>query len=184
MPETANFGFEFETPQSKPGITLTGDIDGTAPILAEQVDTALAGIDTRLTSAEGSVATLLAGAAHDTGWVALATTNGTGFTLSSALYRQWGPLVSVFIQFQRSGADLVIGSTGNIIGDPTMCTITSAALRPTQTWFPAYVATATSGGAVMATGGDINLADGNSNSTIANGDLIRVTTTYFVSTFN
>jgi hypothetical protein len=184
MPETPNFGFEYETPQSKPGITLTGDIDGSAPILAEQVDTALAGIDSRLTGAEVNIATLLAGAPHDTGWLALATTAGTGFTLSAALYRQWGPLVSVYIQYQRSGADLAIGSNGNIIGDPTMCTITTATLRPTQTWFPGYVATATSGGAVMATGGDINLADGNSNSTIANGDLIRVTTTYFVSTFN
>jgi hypothetical protein len=184
MPQTPTYGFDFETPQSKPGITLTGDIDGSSPILAEQVETVIAGIDARVSAAEGDIAALQAVSPSDTGWLTLATTAGSGFTLSSALYRQWGPLVSVFIQFQRSGADLVIGSSGNIIGDPTMCTITTATLRPSQTWFPGYVATATSGGAVMATGGDVNLADGNSNSTIATGDLIRVTTTYFVATFN
>lgn len=56
MPETANFGFEYETPQSKPGITLTGDADGSAPILAEQVDDALAAVDSRLTGVESSAA--------------------------------------------------------------------------------------------------------------------------------
>lgn len=184
MPETPNYGFEYETPQSKPGITLTGDIDGSAPILAEQVDTVIAGIDSRLTGAEGSIATLLAGAPHDTGWVALPTTAGAGFSLSSSLYRQWGPLVSVFIQYERTGAPIVVGATGNIVGDPTMCTIDTVTLRPTQTWFPVFVATMTSGGAVMGTSGVVNLADANSGSTIATNDLVRVTTTYFVSTFN
>lgn len=52
MPETPIYGLSFETPQSKPGITLTGDIDGSSPILAEQVENVAAAFDSRLTSIE------------------------------------------------------------------------------------------------------------------------------------
>lgn len=54
MPETPIYGFSFETPQSKPGITLTGDIDGSSPILAEQVENVAAAFDSRLTAVETS----------------------------------------------------------------------------------------------------------------------------------
>lgn len=52
MPETPIYGLSFETPQSKPGITLTGDIDGSSPILAEQVENVAAAFDSRLTAVE------------------------------------------------------------------------------------------------------------------------------------
>lgn len=52
MPETPIYGFSYETPQSKPGITLTGDIDGSSPILAEQVEAVAAAFDSRLTNVE------------------------------------------------------------------------------------------------------------------------------------
>lgn len=52
MPETPIYGFEFETPQTKPGITLTGDIDGSSPILAEQVESVIAALESRVTSVE------------------------------------------------------------------------------------------------------------------------------------
>ena len=54
MPETPIYGLSFETPQSKPGITLTGDIDGSSPILAEQVENVAAAFDSRLTAVETS----------------------------------------------------------------------------------------------------------------------------------
>ena len=54
MPETPIYGLSFETPQSKPGITLTGDIDGSSPILAEQVENVMAAFDSRLTAVETS----------------------------------------------------------------------------------------------------------------------------------
>jgi hypothetical protein len=54
MPETPIYGFSYETPQSKPGITLTGDIDGSSPILAEQVENVAAAFDSRLTAVETS----------------------------------------------------------------------------------------------------------------------------------
>lgn len=185
MPETPNYGFEYETPQSKPGITLTGDIDGSAPILAEQVDTALAGIDSRLTGAESSIAVLQAGVAHDTGWIALSVTAGTGFSSPTiALYRQWGPVVSIRLEFTRTGAALTANAQGNIIGDPSLCTINTVEARPSQQWVATIGSSTTSGTGIMSTAGNISIADLNSSSSIATDDTVRVTETYFVSTFN
>jgi hypothetical protein len=183
MPETANYGFEYETPQSKPGITLTGDIDGSAPILAEQVDAVIAGIDSRLTGAEGSIATLEAGASHDTGWLALAVTPGTGFTLSTAVYRQWGPVVSIRIDCTRTGADIVANSQGNVVGDPLLCTIDNVDVRTSEQLVATINASVTSGSGIMATSGTISIADLNSNSVIATDNIVRVTSTYFATTF-
>lgn len=52
MPETPIYSLPFETPQSKPGITLTGDSDGSSPILAEAVEAVLASFEARLTAIE------------------------------------------------------------------------------------------------------------------------------------
>jgi hypothetical protein len=41
MPTTSNFGFDYESPTSLPGVTLTGGPTSTLPILAVQVDAAL-----------------------------------------------------------------------------------------------------------------------------------------------
>jgi hypothetical protein len=41
MPNTTNYSFEYESPSSLPGTTLTGGPGGTSPILAVQVDAAL-----------------------------------------------------------------------------------------------------------------------------------------------
>lgn len=41
MPVTTNYGFEYESSSSLPGITLTGGPGGASPILAVQVDTEL-----------------------------------------------------------------------------------------------------------------------------------------------
>lgn len=183
MPETSNYGFEYETPQSKPGITLTGDIDGSAPILAEQVDSALAGIDSRLTSVEGSVATLEAAAPSDTGWLALSITPGVGFSTVTSLYRRWGPLASIVIELTRTGAPIVAGTTGNITGDPTICTINDVNLRPPQAWVASIRVSDTSGCGFIGTNGVIGIADIHSNSDIDTDAFLRLTETYFVSTF-
>lgn len=183
MPETANYGFEYETPQSKPGITLTGDIDGSAPILAEQVDTVISGIDTRLTAAEGSIAILEAGTPSDTGWLALAVTPGTGFTTLTNVYRRWGPIASIRVEFTRTGAAIVAGTTGNVSGDPTLCTIDNVDLRPSQQWVANIKSSDTSGSGFITTAGVIGIADLNSNSDIETDAVVRVTETYFVSTF-
>lgn len=183
MPETANFGFEHETPQSKPGITLTGDIDGTAPILAEQVDTALAGIDSRLTGAEGSIAALEAGAVSDTGWIALTVTAAGGYSVTTSLYRHWGPVVSVHIILTRTGTAFPANSAGNVT-DTNLCTINTIDARPSQVTYTAIQMTVTSGTALVNTNGTVVIADMHANSVISTDDVVRIMTTYFVSTTN
>lgn len=48
MPNTTNYAFEYESPTSLPGTTLTGGSGGGSPILAVQVDTALASVETKV----------------------------------------------------------------------------------------------------------------------------------------
>lgn len=48
MPNTTNYNFEYESPSSLPGGTLTGGPGGGSPILAIQVDTALASVETKV----------------------------------------------------------------------------------------------------------------------------------------
>lgn len=48
MPNTTNYDFEYESPTSLPGTTLTGGPGGGSPILAIQVDTALASVETKV----------------------------------------------------------------------------------------------------------------------------------------
>lgn len=183
MPETSNYGFEYETPQSKPGITLTGDIDGSAPMLAEQVDTVIAGIDSRLTGAEGSVASLEAGAANDTGWLTLSTSPAAGFTVTSAVYRRWGPLVMIRVEYERTGADIVATATGNVVGDPDIATINEVNARPSQSIQVLVHSSVTSGAGTLNTSGVISLTDLNSGSTIATTHRVRVTSMYFGPSF-
>lgn len=44
MPNTSNFGFDYESPTSLPGTTLTGGPTVTMPVLAVQVDSALSSL--------------------------------------------------------------------------------------------------------------------------------------------
>lgn len=183
MPETPNYHLEYETPQSKPGITLTGDIDGTAPILAEQVDAVIAGIDTRLTGAEGGIAALEAGVVHDSGWIALEVTPAGGYDVTTSLYRHWGPVVSIHIILTRTGGNFPANSAGNVT-DTTLCTVTTTTAQPSQTTYAAIQCTVTSGTALLNTNGAVVIADMHSNSVITTDDVVRIMTTYFVATTN
>lgn len=56
MPSTSNFGFDYESPTSLPGTTLTGGPASSSPILAVQVDAALNTVDNLVQSHTGSIA--------------------------------------------------------------------------------------------------------------------------------
>lgn len=62
MPETPIFGFPFEAPTDKPGISVTG-VDGNE-VLAESVETVLSGMDSRLSTAESEIDSLQTTAAQ------------------------------------------------------------------------------------------------------------------------
>lgn len=55
MPQTSNYNFEYESPGSLPGSTLTGGQAGGSPILARQVDTALAAVETKVDANTASI---------------------------------------------------------------------------------------------------------------------------------
>lgn len=183
MPMTPTYGFEYETPLTKPGITLTGDSDGSAPILAEQVETALAGIDSRLAAAEGDIAVLQGTSPSDTGWVALTTAAAGGYSVTTSLYRHWGPVVSVNIVLTRTGGAFPANSAGNVT-DTTLCTINTTTARPVNQTYTAIQCSVTSGTALINTSGAVVIADMHSNSVISTDDLVRISAMYFVSTFN
>lgn len=183
MPMTPTYGFEYETPLTKPGITLTGDSDGSSPILAEQVETALAGVDARLAAAEGDIDTLDAASPSDTGWIALSTTAAGGYSVTTSLYRQWGPVVSVEIVLTRTGGAFIANSAGNVT-DTTLCTINTVEARPVNQTYTAIQMSVTSGSALMNTNGTVVIADMHANSVISTDDVVRISKTFFSSTFN
>ena len=104
MPETPIYSLPFETPQSKPGITLTGDSDGSHPILAEVVESVLASFEARLTAIET-----------------------TGFRLLTTLYYSTPGSVTAFTKASYNGFKAahvqLVGAGGGGGGS----TITSAA---------------------------------------------------------
>jgi hypothetical protein len=183
MPMTPTYGFEYETPLTKPGITLTGDSDGSSPILAEQVETALAGIDARLAAAEGDISVLQAASPSDTGWIALGVTAASGYSVTTNQYRHWGPVVSVVIVLTRTGGAFTANSAGNVT-DTTLCTITTAAAIPALQTYCAIQCSVTSGSALMNTNGTVVIADMHANSVISTDDVVRISQTFFSPTFN
>jgi hypothetical protein len=56
MPNTTNYSFEYESPSSLPGTTLTGGPGGTSPILAVQVDAALSAVEQTTENNAASIA--------------------------------------------------------------------------------------------------------------------------------
>jgi hypothetical protein len=180
---TPAYGFEYETPLTKPGITLTGDSDGSSPILAEQVETALAGIDARLAGTEGSISVLEAASPSDTGWLALGVTPAAGFIATLQLYRRWGPMTSIKIDLERTGAPITATSAGNI-ADTDACTITTVAARPDQDTYCLFNGSVTSGALRMTPAGVCTLVDMYPTSTIATNGPVRIVHTYFTATFN
>lgn len=79
MPITPIYGLPYETPQSKPGITLTGDIDGSSAILAEAVEAVAAAFDARLTAVETTGYRLLTTLYYTSGVTAFTKATYTGF---------------------------------------------------------------------------------------------------------
>jgi hypothetical protein len=73
VPNTTNYAFEYESPTSLPGTTLTGGPGGGSPVLAIQVDTALASVEAKTDVNASNIAT-------NTAAIAANTTNITNLT--------------------------------------------------------------------------------------------------------
>lgn len=66
MPNTTNYNFGYESPTGLPGTTITGGPGGGSPILAVQVDTALASVETKTDVNTANVAANTANIASNT----------------------------------------------------------------------------------------------------------------------
>lgn len=85
MPNTSNYGFDYESPTSLPGTTLTGGPTTTMPVLAVQVDAALAALASMVSDQAATIAALQASV----------TTNTTNITNLTNWTRRGTVLTSV-----------------------------------------------------------------------------------------
>jgi len=117
MPVTTTWDFEYESPSSLPGITLTGGPGGGSPILAVQVDAALNtvsgridGIDTSITGINADIADLN----NDITAGQASITNLTNWTrvgaLSMSFTTQSSATASVSFGFTFPAAPKVLGN--------------------------------------------------------------------------
>lgn len=147
MPNTTNYGFEFETPNSLPGTTITGGPGGGSPILAIQVDTALASVETKADVNAANIAANTASIASN----ATAITNLTNYSRSGSVNMsfttQASSTVSVNFGFTFPAIPVVlanintgVGATARWVARPITLTTTGfvmfvfSASSDTSTW--------------------------------------------------
>lgn len=98
MPNTSNYNFEYESPTSLPGTTITGGPGGGSPILAVQVDTALASVETK---ADINASNITA----NTNAIAAGSTNITNL-------QNWTRRGTVLVNFTSSGSFTTVVNFG------------------------------------------------------------------------
>lgn len=109
MPNTTNYAFEYESPNSLPGTTITGGPGGGSPILAVQVDTALASVETKAD----------VNSANITANTAAIAANGTSITD----LQNWTRRGTVLVNFTSTGSfTAVVNFSFTFPGIPTLTT--------------------------------------------------------------
>lgn len=132
MPNTSNFGFDYESPTSLPGTTLTGGPTSTMPILAVQVDSALSSLTNVVTDQATEIATLQASV--NTG--ATNITNLTNWT-------RRGTVTMSFSSLSSSTAVVNFGFTFPTI--PTIMTNIDSGAGSTARWESRAITATTTG---------------------------------------
>jgi hypothetical protein len=132
MPSTSNYSFEYESPTSLPGASLTGGPGGSSPILAIQVDAALA-------SLAGTVANNTSSISANTTGLATANTNITNL-------QNWtrrGTTTFTFVTLSSSTASVNFGFT--FPGVPTVTTNIDSGAAATARWESRAITVTTTG---------------------------------------
>lgn len=132
MPNTTNYGFEYESPNSLPGTTITGGPGGGSPILAVQVDTALASVETKVNVNTANIATNTAGI----------SANGTSITNLQNWTRR-GTVLMNFTTLNASTAVINFGFTFPAI--PTIVTNIDSGAGATARWESRAITATTTG---------------------------------------
>lgn len=110
-------------------------------------------------------------------------TPASGWTLTSSAAIKTAGVITWIILATRSGADITATATGNVSPDVTVATI-PVNWRPSSTITAVtsvpgnFVAENTSGGCLIQASGGVVITDMNSSSTIATGNVVRVSFTY------
>lgn len=121
MPNTSNYNFEYESPTSLPGTTITGGPGGGSPILAIQVDTALAAVETKTDINADNVAANTA---------AIATANDDITNLEN-----WTRRGTVLMNFTALSASTVVVNFGfTFPGVPTVVPNIDTGIGVTSRW--------------------------------------------------
>jgi hypothetical protein len=118
---------------------------------------------------------------NDSGLIALAITASTGWTLASATYRRFGPLIHATGSFNRTGATIT-GTANSDIVNSAMGTIDNAALHPqTRVWFYAEC-NGLLGGATISDAGVFQLTNLHTTATVAAGNVVTFACAWTIST--
>lgn len=118
---------------------------------------------------------------NDTGLLALGITAATGWTLSAATYRRFGPILHTTVTFSRTGATLTGGANSDIVNS-TMGTVDDAALHPqTRVWFYAEC-NGLLGGATISDAGVFQLTNLHTTATVASGNVVTLSCTWTIDT--
>lgn len=132
MPNTTNYNFEYESPTSLPGTTLTGGPGGGSPILAIQVDTALSSVETKTDVNTANTATNTAAIAA----------NSTAITN----LQNWERRGTVLVTFVTLNASTVVVNFGfTFPGVPTITTNIDSGVGATARWESRAITATTTG---------------------------------------
>jgi hypothetical protein len=132
VPNTSNYAFEYESPSSLPGTTLTGGPGGGSPILAVQVDSTIAAIETRVDNNTDSIALN----------TAAISANGTSITDLQNWTRRGTVLIS-FTTLNASTAVVNFGFTFPTV--PTIVTNIDSGAGATARWESRAITATTTG---------------------------------------
>lgn len=139
MPITTNWGFEYESPSSLPGITLTGGPGGGSPILAVQIDTALNTVSGRIDTVETDITGLEADVADLENDITAGQTSITNLT-------NWSRRGSVGISFTSQSSSTVGVSFGfTFPAPPTVMTNIHTGVGAAARWISRAINTTTTG---------------------------------------
>jgi len=132
VPNTTNYNFEYESPTSLPGTTLTGGPGGGSPILAIQVDTALASVETKTDVNTSNI----------TANTAAIAANGTSITN----LQNWTARGTVLISFTTLNAATAVVNFGfTFPAVPTVTTNIDSGAGATARWESRAITITTTG---------------------------------------
>jgi hypothetical protein len=116
---------------------------------------------------------------NDNGLQSLGITAGTGWTLGTATYRRFGPMLHMTATFTRTGATITGGANSDI-SNSHLGTVDDADLFPqTRVWFYAEC-NGLLGGATISDAGSMLLVALHTTAAVASGNVVTLSTSWTI----